>query len=241
MHAQRREQRVTFGPFCLDLRSGTLAKDGTRLRIPDQSVKVLIALLETPGTTVSRDELRAKLWPHGTHVEFDQSLNSAVRRLRTALCDTAISPKYVVTQPKRGYRFVHPVQTLDGEFGNTMSPVAAQEVSLEAPVDPATDTLRKLRLSVKVRILLLLLIPALLIPALRLARGRYWAYKEAIPRAGVLAETGEWSAAFQLALEAAARLPADDKDLQTLWPKVSREISIVSEPAGAEVFWRPYA
>jgi DNA-binding winged helix-turn-helix (wHTH) protein len=171
MHAQRREQRVTFGPFCLDLRSGTLAKDGTRLRIPDQSVKVLIALLERPGTTVSRDELRAKLWPHGTHVEFDQSLNSAVRRLRTALCDTAISPKYVVTQPKRGYRFVHPVQTLDGEFGNTMSPVAAQEVSLEAPVDPATDTLRKLRLSVKVRILLLLLIPAVLIPALRLARG----------------------------------------------------------------------
>src|SRR3954453_498299 len=155
MHAQRREQRVMFGPFCLDLSSGTLAKHGTRLRIPDQSIKVLITLLETPGTTVSRDELRAKLWPHGTHVEFDQSLNSAVKRLRTALCDTAISPKYIETQPKRGYRFVHPVETLDGALGNnTVNPVATQEVSLEALVRPATDPARKLRLSVKVRILL---------------------------------------------------------------------------------------
>src|SRR4051794_35029691 len=109
MHAQPGEQRVTFGPFCLDLRSATLFKGSASVRVPEQCIKLLAALLETPGSVVTREELRARLWTTGTHVEFDQGLNSAIKRLRAALCDSASAPRYIETLPKRGYRFIYPI------------------------------------------------------------------------------------------------------------------------------------
>jgi DNA-binding winged helix-turn-helix (wHTH) protein/Tol biopolymer transport system component len=96
--------------FEADLRTEELRKQGQRLRLPSQSFQVLRLLLERPGELVSREELRAKLWPADTFVDFDHGLNAAVNRLREALGDSADSPRFVETLPRRGYRFIGPVE-----------------------------------------------------------------------------------------------------------------------------------
>jgi Tol biopolymer transport system component/DNA-binding winged helix-turn-helix (wHTH) protein len=107
-----RGRRIRFGPFELDVRTGELRKGGTRLRVPDQSVQILQTLLERAGDLVTREELRARLWPAEaeTFVDFDHGLNSAVRRLRDVLGDSADAPKFVETLPRRGYRFIGTIQ-----------------------------------------------------------------------------------------------------------------------------------
>jgi Tol biopolymer transport system component/DNA-binding winged helix-turn-helix (wHTH) protein len=97
---------IRFGPFMLDGRSGELRNGPTRLKVPDQSIAVLQALLERPGELVTREELRDRLWGPDTHVDFEAGLNAAVRRLREALNDSADVPRYVGTVPRRGYRFI---------------------------------------------------------------------------------------------------------------------------------------
>src|SRR5215472_10375160 len=97
---------IRFGPFELDRRAGELRKGGTRIRLPDQPLQVLLMLLERPGEVVLREEIRDKLWPGSTVVEFDHSINVAVRRLRDALRESAGKPRYVETIPRRGYRFI---------------------------------------------------------------------------------------------------------------------------------------
>jgi Tol biopolymer transport system component/DNA-binding winged helix-turn-helix (wHTH) protein len=98
--------RVRFGAFELDLSSSELRKGPTRLKVPYQSIAILQALLEHPGELVTRDELRQRLWPSNTFVDFEHGLNVAIRRLREALGDSADSPKFVETLPRRGYRFI---------------------------------------------------------------------------------------------------------------------------------------
>src|SRR5262245_51749333 len=100
---------VRFGPFEADLHSGELRKHGRRIKLQDQPFQVLALLLERPGEVVTREELRQKLWPADTFVDFDVGLNTAIKRLRDALGDTAESPRYVETLPRRGYRFIAPV------------------------------------------------------------------------------------------------------------------------------------
>jgi len=100
---------VRFGVFEVDLRAGELKRNGSKVRLQDQPFQILTTLLERPGEVVSRDELREKLWPSDTFVDFDHSLNAAVRRLRDALGDSADSPRFVETVARRGYRFVAPV------------------------------------------------------------------------------------------------------------------------------------
>jgi Tol biopolymer transport system component/DNA-binding winged helix-turn-helix (wHTH) protein len=97
---------VRFGPFQLDLRSGELSKGATKLKVPDQSIEILKALLEQPGELMTREQLRERLWPADTFVDFEHGLNTAVRRLRAALGDVADAPRYIETLPRRGYRFV---------------------------------------------------------------------------------------------------------------------------------------
>src|SRR5215468_4183468 len=97
---------IPFGPFEADLASQELRKQGVRLRLPRQSFQILKMLLERPGEVVTREELRAKLWPADTFVDFDHGLNAAVKRLRDALGDTAENPRYIETLPRRGYRFI---------------------------------------------------------------------------------------------------------------------------------------
>jgi TolB-like protein/DNA-binding winged helix-turn-helix (wHTH) protein len=102
---------VRFGVFELDCQSGELRKQGVRLRLQGQPLQVLTRLLETPGDLVTREELRNRLWPADTFVDFDQALNNAVQRIREALGDSAQSPRFIETIPKRGYRFVGSVSS----------------------------------------------------------------------------------------------------------------------------------
>ena len=100
---------VQFGVFELDLESLELRKNGRKLKIEGQPVQLLRCLVERPGHVVSREELQQKLWPSDTFVDFEHGLNSAVKRLRQALDDSADTPRFVETLPRRGYRFVCPV------------------------------------------------------------------------------------------------------------------------------------
>lgn len=101
---------VRFGVFELDLRAGELRKNGAKLRLQEQPFQLLAFLLERAGQVVTRDELRQKLWPSDTFVDFDHSLNTAVNKVREALGDSASSPRYVETLARRGYRFIAPVE-----------------------------------------------------------------------------------------------------------------------------------
>lgn len=116
-----------FGPFELQTRTGELRKQGVRVRLRQQSVQILTMLLRHPGELVLREEIRQKLWPANTVVEFDHSINTAIQRLRDVLGDSAETPGYIETLPGRGHRFIAPVEVADRR------PVAA-------PVElPASD------------------------------------------------------------------------------------------------------
>jgi DNA-binding winged helix-turn-helix (wHTH) protein len=95
-----------FGRFEVNAASGELLKNGRRIRLQEQPYRLLVALLETPGEVISREELRSRLWPNDTFVDFDGSLRVAVGKLREALDDNADNPRYIETIPKRGYRFL---------------------------------------------------------------------------------------------------------------------------------------
>ena len=97
---------VHFGEFELDLRAAELRKDNRRVRLQEQPFQILVELLDHPGEVVLREEIRKKLWPGNTVVEFDHSINAAVKRLRDALQDSAESPRYIETVARRGYRFI---------------------------------------------------------------------------------------------------------------------------------------
>lgn len=101
---------VRFGPFELDVRAAELRKGGRRIRLQDQPFQILRMLLEHPGELVQREEIRNQLWPDGTVVEFDHSINAAVNRLRDALGDSADKPRYIETLARRGYRFIGQVE-----------------------------------------------------------------------------------------------------------------------------------
>ncbi len=109
MEAAARTRRARFGAFEVDLRSGELHKHGIRLKLQDQPFQVLVLLLEHPGEVVTREELRQKLWPADTFVDFDTGLNSAIKKLRDVLGDSAEKPRYIETLPRRGYRFIGPL------------------------------------------------------------------------------------------------------------------------------------
>jgi TolB-like protein/Flp pilus assembly protein TadD len=98
--------KVSFGPFELDPQSGTLRKHGTAMRLREQAIQVLAALVERPGELVTRDELRRRLWNEGTVVDVDVGLNTAISRLRQVLNDPVSAPRFIETVPKRGYRFI---------------------------------------------------------------------------------------------------------------------------------------
>src|SRR5215471_17591655 len=101
-------QIVSFGLFELDVRSGELRKRGVRVPLQGLPVQVLAILLENPGQVVTREELRTRLWPADTFVDFDHSLHNAIARLREALGEEANNPRFIETLPRRGYRFIGP-------------------------------------------------------------------------------------------------------------------------------------
>ncbi len=101
--------KVGFGRFNVDLDAGELHSNGHRIRLQVQPFQLLQAFLQRPNELITREELQHIIWPEGTFVDFDQGLNKAINKLRDALGDTADTPRYIETVPKRGYRFIAPV------------------------------------------------------------------------------------------------------------------------------------
>jgi Tol biopolymer transport system component/DNA-binding winged helix-turn-helix (wHTH) protein len=106
------ESPLRFGPFRVDLHTHELLKDSIKLRLVGQPFEILAMLLSRPGELVTREELRARLWPGDTFVDFDHGLNAAVNKLRETLCDSVENPRYVETLPRRGYRFIGKVERI---------------------------------------------------------------------------------------------------------------------------------
>jgi TolB-like protein/DNA-binding winged helix-turn-helix (wHTH) protein/Tfp pilus assembly protein PilF len=115
---------VLFGPFKLDLKAGELHKHGRKIRLQEQPFQILKILLEHPGQVVAREELRKRLWPDDTNVEFGHGINSAIMRLRDVLGDTPDKPKYVETVARRGYRLLLPVDKELIDSANPSVPAA---------------------------------------------------------------------------------------------------------------------
>src|SRR5205807_4559027 len=116
---------LRFGVFEVDLRSGELRKQGMRIKLQEQPFQVLAVLPQRPGEVVTREELRNQNWPADTFVDFDNSLNTEINKLREALGDSADSPRFIETLPRRGYRFIAPVTGVDGTARGSASGVSA--------------------------------------------------------------------------------------------------------------------
>ncbi len=142
---------LRFGTFELDLAAGELRKNGAKVRLREQPFQLLVALAGRPGEVVTREELKEKLWPADTYVDFDRSLNSAASKLRDALGDSASSPRFIETLPRRGYRFLASLEFVgDAETGGlelSTGVRARPAVSLRADRKAAeqSDPRRKLR------------------------------------------------------------------------------------------------
>ena len=117
-----------FGVFELDRRAGELRKAGARIRLQIQPLKVLVALLDDPGAVVTRDELKQRIWPDESFGDFDHAVNVAVAKLRAALADSADTPRFIETLPRRGYRFIFPV-TLSAEGHDTLATNALPQLA----------------------------------------------------------------------------------------------------------------
>ena len=110
MSANSSSSVVRFGTFEVNLQTGELRHRGQRVKLQEQPLQVLAALLERPGEIITREELRGKLWPADTFVDFDHSLNAAIKRLRDALGESANAPVFIETLARRGYRFIGNVE-----------------------------------------------------------------------------------------------------------------------------------
>ncbi len=125
-----------FGGFEVDTRREELRRSGTPIRLREQSFRILIYLLEHPDEIVTREELRRVLWPSDTFVDFDHSLNTAVMKLREALGDSTGAPQYIETIPKRGYRFIAPVETVEANSASPDTPTPAMPELQEKEPSP---------------------------------------------------------------------------------------------------------
>jgi Tol biopolymer transport system component/DNA-binding winged helix-turn-helix (wHTH) protein len=131
-----RWDRVRFGVFEADSRSGELRKHGMRIRLQGLPFKLLALLLERPGELVTREELQQRIWDDSTVVDFDHSIGSAVNKVREALGDSAESPRYIETLARKGYRFIAPVQVIDNPTAeNRVQEISASAIGTGTAVD----------------------------------------------------------------------------------------------------------
>src|SRR5258707_15508619 len=137
---------VRFGIYQVDLRTSELWKQGRKIKLQEQPCRILAILLEQRGEVVTREDLRKRLWSDDTFVDFDHSLNTAIMRLREALSDSSENPRFIETLPRRGYRFVAPVeeksasvtetaQTETGEVSASHSSIAKNDPT-PSPLSP---------------------------------------------------------------------------------------------------------
>jgi DNA-binding winged helix-turn-helix (wHTH) protein len=143
---------LKFDAYTVDVRAGEIFKKGKKLDVQPQPLQVLISLLENAGDVVTREELRQRIWPADTFVDFEHSLNTAIKKLRQALRDSALRPKFIETLPRRGYRFRGAVQSTGQEARETLplasrlaGKVFAVQVENDVPcvMAPADENCRK--------------------------------------------------------------------------------------------------
>jgi DNA-binding winged helix-turn-helix (wHTH) protein len=115
METQGTQQRFRFGEFELDTEAGELRRNGARLKLQPQPLKLLALLVRRSGALVSREEIRQELWDDGTYVDFDQAVNFCIKQIRDGLRDQSDRPLFIQTVPKRGYRFIAPVEAANAQ------------------------------------------------------------------------------------------------------------------------------
>src|ERR1700687_2743235 len=138
MESQPPNSVVRFGTYEVSLQSGEVRKAGVRIRVQQQPLKLLEVLLERPGEVVAREELRSRVWPSESFGDFDQAVNIAIAKLRSALGDSAENPRYIETLPTRGYRFIADVLFVAAD-GRTRRP---ESLPAESPVAESVQQLQ---------------------------------------------------------------------------------------------------
>jgi DNA-binding winged helix-turn-helix (wHTH) protein len=126
---------LCFGPFQVDLQREELIREGKRMRVPSKVYQVLLALLEKPGAVVTREDIRTRLWPEGTFVNYDANVNTTVNKLRLALDDSPEQPMYIETIPRQGYCFVGNVEGRTELSQPSAASLASVKVA-QNPVEP---------------------------------------------------------------------------------------------------------
>ena len=188
----RARQKVRFGPFELDSQTGELSKQSQRINLHGQPIEVLALLLEHPGELVSREDIRHRLWPQDTFVDFEHSLNTAIKKLRQALDDDPDAPHYIETIPKRGYRFIAELAAKEGQEVNPAAPPPVVDESLKGIIAPQVDAVVDTATASKRRERLILVASAIVL--LIAAATVYWATRpQPIPHivgSHVLTKTG---------------------------------------------------
>ena len=239
---------VRFGTFEVDVRSGELRKGHLKLKLTGQAFRVLAMLLESPGELVTRDELQKCLWSSETYVDFEHGLNNAVNRIREVLGDSAESPRFIETLPKRGYRFVASVTV-----GPSLMPAqqgGPQRVSMAQSADELATGLSRQsaaltqprtsrRTPILVAVIVLCVGTGVMAWSTRRNARVRWARHDALPEIVRLADADRFDDAYRLAQQVQPLIP-DDPLLAEQMRGISRRAIIESDPAGGEVFYRPY-
>src|SRR3954470_9360432 len=244
---------IRFGPYELDLRSAELLKNDVRIRLQDQPFQVLLALLERPGEVVLREEIRRRLWPDDTIVEFDHGINAAVKRLRDVLCESAEKPRYIETLARRGYRFTGtvergPERPLEMPIEHRPAVAAAArsngQIVSDEPVLPEPAASAKWW-PARRRTLISVILTGLLLAAVggwqynRAAARARWVREVALPEADRLVSEARYPAAFGWLLRARQVIPGD-LALNRMLREISHPFSIYTTPAGASVQIKAY-
>jgi DNA-binding winged helix-turn-helix (wHTH) protein len=241
---------IRFGPFELDVRAAELRKGQAKLRLQEQPFRILVMLLERPGEVVLREEIRDKLWPDGTVVDFEHSINAAVKRLRDTLRESAEKPRYIETLASRGYRFIGEVEeSRSVPVIEAPPPEPVEVVSTRAPLpeeeapEEAAAGHRNLQSRIARRWILIFGLFACLV----LAGGLYyrqtaparWAKNVALPEATRLVHAYDYTAAFPLIYRALQILP-HDATLNRLRDDICYTTPIRTNPPGADIYLKAY-
>ena len=241
---QEASRLVRFGVFELDPGSGDLRKAGIRLSLPDQPLQILTALLERPGELVSRDELRQRLWPGDTFVDFEHGLNAAVKRLRDVLGDSADAPRFVETVPRRGYRLVASVNADSPTPSESVAAFSAGSAALHAEESASSASEPAVRLwwRLALGVLAATVVGVVLLGTMR---WRYWLRPEASPSSREPSIQRITANPSQLPISGAAISPDgryvaySDAQGVHLIVRPSGEARLLASTAGMAVEWFP--
>jgi DNA-binding winged helix-turn-helix (wHTH) protein len=132
------EGRLSFDAYHVDFRTGELRKHGRKIRLAGRPFQILALLLEQPGELLTRKELQSRLWPADTFVDFEHGVNAAIQTLRRALCDSHKNPRYIETLPRRGYRFIGPVERIQADAA-AQAPSSVGDVRRVAPAEARSE------------------------------------------------------------------------------------------------------